>query len=64
MTMYRGNLIWPVLLIAIGVMFLLEEFMPRWGVGKTWPILLIVIGILKLLDINRPPRPPEGPRLS
>jgi len=63
MPTYRGSLTGPVILIAIGVMFLLEEFVPHWGFGKTWPILLIVIGVLKLLDVNRPPRPPEGPRL-
>jgi hypothetical protein len=59
----RGSFTWPVLLIAVGIMFLLEEFVPRWGVGKTWPVLLILIGVLKLLEINQPPRPPEGPRL-
>ncbi len=63
MPTHRGSLTGPVILIAIGVMFLLEEFVPHWGFGKTWPILLIVIGVLKLLDVNRPPRPPEGPRL-
>jgi hypothetical protein len=40
----------PVILIAIGVVFLIGEFVPQWGVRKTWPVLLIVLGILKLLD--------------
>ena len=53
----------PVLLIVLGVMFLLDQFVPGWGIHKTWPALLVVIGVLKLLDSTRPPRPPEGPRV-
>jgi len=53
----------PVLLILLEVMFLLDQFVPGWGIGKTWPVLLVVIGVLKLLDTTRPPRPPEGPRI-
>jgi LiaI-LiaF-like transmembrane region len=57
------RLIGPVVLIAIGLMFLIGQFVPHWGIGKTWPALLIVIGIVKLFDANRPPRPPQGPRV-
>jgi len=53
----------PVILITLGAIFLLEEFVPDWGLRKTWPILLVVIGVLKLLDGGRPPRPPEGPQV-
>jgi hypothetical protein len=53
----------PVFLITLGLVFLIGEFVPEWGVRKTWPALLIVVGVLKLLDSARPPRPPEGPRL-
>ena len=59
----RPSLMWPVMLIALGVMFLLHEFVPGWGLGKTWPVLLVVIGVVKLLEASRPPRPPEGPRI-
>ena len=58
----RHGLTGPVILIALGVMFLADQFLPGWGIGKTWPLLLIVMGILKLLDSNRPPRPPAGPQ--
>jgi hypothetical protein len=44
-------------------MFLVAQFAPSWGIHKTWPAFLIVLGVLKLLDIGRPPRPPEGPRI-
>ncbi len=62
-TYRRNGLIFPVLLIVLGVMFLLDQFVPGWGIGRTWPALLVVIGVLKLLDSTRPPRPPEGPRV-
>ena len=50
-----------IVLIALGVMLLLEEFVPHWGFHKTWPILLILIGVAKLLELTRPP---EGPRIG
>lgn len=60
---HRPRLTGPVVLIALGLMFLLGQFIPNWGIGKTWPALLMVIGIVKLIDASRPPRPPEGPRV-
>ena len=53
----------PVLLITLGIMFLLDQLVPGWGISKTWPALLVVIGVLKLVDVTRQPRPPEGPRV-
>jgi uncharacterized membrane protein (Fun14 family) len=60
---YRGGLLFPVLLVALGMMFLLDHLVPGWELHKTWPVLLILIGVFKLVDITRPPRPPEGPRV-
>lgn len=62
-TPHRASLMGPVVIITLGLMFLLAQFVPGWGIGRTWPALLIVIGVIKLLDANRPPRPPEGPRV-
>lgn len=59
----RASLTWPVILITLGAMFLLEEFVPHWGLKRTWPALLVVVGVLKLVSSSRPPRPPQGPRL-
>lgn len=59
----RGGLTFPVLLILLGVIFLLNQFVPGWGINKTWPLILVVVGVLKLVDITQPPRPPEGPRV-
>ena len=53
----------PILLIALGLLFLLNQPVPGLGIGKTWPVLLIVLGIFKLIDLRRPPRPPDGPRV-
>ena len=59
----RGGLMGPVILIALGAMFLVDQFVPGWGIGRTWPVLLVIIGVLKLMDSARPPRGPEGPRI-
>jgi hypothetical protein len=59
----RLSLAGPVILVTLGVLFLVDEFVPGWGISRTWPVLLIIIGVLKLLDSAMPPRPPEGPRL-
>ena len=59
----RVSLMGPVVLIALGFMFLLDHVVPGWGFGKTWPVLLIVIGLVKVVQASRPPRPPEGPRV-
>jgi Domain of unknown function (DUF5668) len=59
----RAGLTWPVLLIALGLMLLADEFVPGWDFGRTWPVLLVVFGVLRLIESGRPPRPPVGPRL-
>ncbi len=62
-TQHRPSLTIPVFLIALGGVFLVDQFVPGWGFGRTWPVLLVVLGVLKLVDSTRPPRPPEGPRV-
>ena len=59
----RHSLSGPVFLITLGIIFLIGEFVPEWGLSRTWPVLLIVIGVLKLLDSAMPPRPPRGPEV-
>ena len=39
----------PVILIAIGVLFLLQQS-TQYDFSRTWPVLLILIGVLKLLE--------------
>lgn len=59
---YRGFAA-PVILILLGVLFLVGEFVPRLGLHRTWPVILIVAGLLMLARSVGPPRPPRGPRV-
>ena len=59
----RPSLTGPGFLITMGVIFLIGEFVPEWGISRTWPVLLIVIGVLRLVDTALPPRPPVGPKV-
>lgn len=50
----------PILLVALGIMFLVGQFVPAWGVGKTWPVLLIVIGLARLIESSWGAGPAQG----
>ncbi len=60
-TRRRRGLIGPVLLITIGSLFLLDQFVPGWSFRNTWPLLLIILGVVKLIEVTQPPEPPRGP---
>jgi LiaI-LiaF-like transmembrane region len=38
------------MLITLGSIFLVGQFVPAWGIGKTWPLLLVAIGVTKLFE--------------
>ena len=44
------SLLVPVILITVGALFLIGEFVPRVDFGELWPVLLIVIGVMKLVE--------------
>lgn len=44
------SLMGPVILITLGVLFLVGQYFPAWGIGRTWPVLLVVIGLTKLFE--------------
>lgn len=46
------SLLAPVILITLGVIFLVGEFIPRVDFGDLWPLLLIAIGVLKLAEYS------------
>ena len=47
----------PLLLIAIGVLFLLNNLYPGvFRFGKMWPVILIIIGISKVFEYFQAPR--------
>ncbi|HEX5484331.1 MAG TPA: DUF5668 domain-containing protein [Terriglobia bacterium] len=52
----------PVMLILLGVLFLLNQYVPGLSIGRTWPVLLVVLGLLLAVRSFAPPRPPRGPR--
>ena len=50
----RG-ILWPVILITLGVLFLLDNIGVRgFEFQHTWPVILLVIGAVKLLQTNAP----------
>jgi Domain of unknown function (DUF5668)/B-box zinc finger len=60
------RLMWPAMLVTVGVLFLLDN-VSRVDFGKTWPAILLVIGVVKLMQSNASseghigPLPPAAP---
>lgn len=40
----------PYILIGIGTLFLLKEWIPHFNLGKFWPIILIGIGVYQIMN--------------
>lgn len=59
----RNSVVFPLLLIAIGLLFLLSRWMPDfepWGViWKYWPLLLILVGAGMIWDRSQRSRDPQ-----
>ena len=53
----------PVILIAIGVLFLLDtlHIVAFYEIGRFWPVILIVAGALMLYNRLGTPEPPQPP---
>lgn len=53
--MRRGSLVFPLILILVGALFLINNFNPALGVfslvGRFWPYLLIGWGLLRAVEI-------------
>jgi len=67
----RDRLVWGLILIAVGVIFLLQNVMniEVWDYAwKFWPLILILWGAQKLIDgLQKPkdrnePLPPAAPK--
>lgn len=66
----EGALVAGLILIALGVLFLAENFYPGFSawrlIAHYWPVILIVVGLKKLFDYFTWPRrqsdvpPPPG----
>ena len=48
-----GNLWGGLILITLGVIFLIDRFVPRIDFGDLWPLILIVVGVI-LISKNYP----------
>jgi len=46
----KGSLIGGFILITLGALFLVDEFIPNIDFGDLWPIILIIIGIGLLIN--------------
>lgn len=46
----KGSLIGGFILITLGALFLVDEFVPNIDFGDLWPIILIVIGLGLLIN--------------
>src|SRR5260370_39319717 len=61
----RGSIFWPLILIAVGAIFLYQNFTPAvhpWQIiAKFWPILIIFWGLSKLIDYLQAQAHPEQP---
>lgn len=59
----RGSIFWALILIAVGTIFLYQNFNPAihpWQIiAKFWPILIIFWGISKLIDYLQAQAHPE-----
>jgi hypothetical protein len=44
------SLRWPVLLVTLGTLFLLDETFNLIDFGRYWPVILIVIGVVMLME--------------
>lgn len=44
----QPSLVGPLMMILVGVIFLVNQFMPEFGFDKLWPLLLIAGGVAAL----------------
>src|SRR5437763_13946640 len=62
----RPPLVFPILLIAVGAIFLYANYRPAfdpWPILRTyWPLILIFIGLGKMWDTTRQRQNPAGSR--
>ncbi len=43
------SLMGPVMVITVGFLFLIDQFVPGIRFGQLWPVFLIVVGVMLLL---------------
>lgn len=50
---YRNEILWGVIILLAGVLFLSRNIFSSLNFGKFWPLILIVAGIFILVETNR-----------
>lgn len=50
---HRGNLVGGLILLTIGLMFLIDNFIPNIYFSDLWPFILIIAGIAVLVNSNK-----------
>lgn len=61
---HRGSIFWALILVAIGALFLYQNFNPAvrpwYLIAKYWPVLIIFWGVSKLIDYFQAKSHPEA----
>lgn len=47
-------LIWPAIVITIGVIFFVDPYNWDYSIGRLWPVILIVVGVIQVLAAAAP----------
>lgn len=47
---HRGSMIGGLVLLTLGILFLMDEFVPYLDFGRLWPVILIVIGVVLIAN--------------
>ncbi len=50
---HRGGMTGGVILIVVGLLFLVSQFVPGFEIGKLWPLILVALGISAILRSGR-----------
>jgi phage shock protein C len=45
----NGSITGGVILITLGVLFLIDQFIPGVDFGDLWPVVLVVIGVVMII---------------
>ena len=55
----HNQIIGGLLILTVGVIFLVNNFLPGFGMGKLWPLFLIILAIGIITGELRPRKEPE-----
>ena len=52
-----ASLVFGLILLAVGVVFLIPLVVPSFAIGRYWPLLLVALGIILVVAALRPGKP-------